>query len=92
MPGVVDCAAVGVADEVMGQEIKVVLVCDTAIPGAAIREYLAPKVPKYMLPRYVEQIDKLPRTETEKILWRHLQYVDDRVQDLEPRTKSARRT
>ena len=92
MPGVVDCAAVGVADEVMGQEIKVVLVCDMAIPGAAIREYLAPKVPKYMLPRYVEQIDKLPRTETEKILWRHLQYVDDRVQDLEPRTKSARRT
>jgi len=45
-----------------------------------------------MLPRYVEQIDKLPRTETEKILWRHLQYVDDRVQDLEPRTKSVRRT
>ena len=92
MPGVVDCAAVGVADEVMGQEIKVVLVCDTAVTGMAIRDYLAPKVPKYMLPRYVEFIDKLPRTETEKILWRHLQYIDDRVQDLQVAVQAARKT
>jgi len=40
----------------------------------------------------VEFIDKLPRTETEKILWRHLQYIDDRVQDLQVAVQAARKT
>lgn len=82
MAQVRDCAVVGVPDPIMGDEIKAVVVSEVPIPPRDLIRHLAEHVPDFMLPRYVEQIDHIPRTETEKILRRQLEYVDDRVVDL----------
>jgi acyl-CoA synthetase (AMP-forming)/AMP-acid ligase II len=80
--GVNDCAIVGVTDAIMGEEVKAVVVAAKDFDLGEIRRGLADKVPPYMLPRYVERVDSIPRTQTEKILRRELQYVDSRVVDL----------
>ena len=82
LPGIRDCAIVGVADPIMGEEVKAVIVTDDAFDLRDVRGRLADQVPTYMLPRFVERMATIPRTQTEKILRRELQYVDDRVTDL----------
>jgi crotonobetaine/carnitine-CoA ligase len=83
LPGIRDCAIVGVADPIMGEEIKaVVVVTDGNFDLHDVRRRLADQVPSYMLPRFVERVATIPRTQTEKILRRELQYIDDRVVDL----------
>lgn len=82
LDGVIDCAIVGVPDALMGEEIKAVLVAKEGFEPATIRGKLAGRVPHYMMPRFVECLDVIPRTQTEKILRRELQYLDDRVIDL----------
>lgn len=75
-PHVAQCACVGVPsgiasddDMVKDDDIKVFVV---TTPGAdltapALIEFLRPRMAKFMLPRYVEFIDKLPTTTTGKI-------------------------
>jgi len=82
MPGVADCAVVGVDDPVMGEEIKVVVVMETPVPPSTVVRHLTSLVPKYMLPRFVEFIDRIPKTETEKVQRNKLQYVRAGVHDL----------
>ncbi|MBR0874930.1 AMP-binding protein [Bradyrhizobium tropiciagri] len=82
LPGVRDCAIVGVADPIMGEEVKAVVVTDDDFDLRDVRGGLADQVPNYMLPRFVERVPAIPRTQTEKILRRELQYIDDRVTDL----------
>ena len=82
LKGVLDCAIVGVADPIMGEEIKAVVVTDGSFNLLEVRRHLADQVPSYMLPRYAEEVATIPRTQTEKILRRELQYIDDRVIDL----------
>lgn len=82
MPGVQDCAVVGVADPIVEEEIKAIVVGDHDLTAPSVREFMAGHVPAGMLPRYVEFADAIPKTETEKILRRQLQYVDHRVVDL----------
>ena len=84
MPGIADCAVVGVDDDVLGQEVKAVVVGAAEIPPASLRDYLAQHLPAFMLPRYVEFIDAVPKTETEKIQRHKIAYVDGRVHDLKP--------
>lgn len=80
--GVTDCAIVGVPDPIMGDEIKAVVVAAADFDLTSIRASLAAHVPRFMLPRYAERVDRIPRTQTEKILRRELEYVDDRVVEL----------
>jgi crotonobetaine/carnitine-CoA ligase len=83
MPGIADCAAVGVEDAVMGQEIKVVVVAGgEAIAPAAVLDFLRNRVPGFMLPRYVEFATAVPKTETEKVQRHKIAYVDTRVHDM----------
>jgi acyl-CoA synthetase (AMP-forming)/AMP-acid ligase II len=82
MPGVTDCAVVGVADEVQGQEVKAIVVCSAPGDGGAVVSYLTGKIPRFMLPRYVEFLDAIPKTETQKIQRFKLQYIDRSVIDL----------
>lgn len=83
MPGVVDCAAVGVSDPVQGEEIKVIVVADD-VRAPDVVTFLTGKVPRFMMPRYVEFMAAIPKTETQKIQRFKLQYLNASVVDLKP--------
>lgn len=85
MPGIYDCAVVAVPDPIMGEEIKAVLVPTCELDPMAVSTFLAGKIPQFMVPRYVEFVEVLPKTETEKILRFKLQYLDASVVDLQAR-------
>jgi crotonobetaine/carnitine-CoA ligase len=82
MPLVRDCAVVAVADAIVGDEIKAVLVCDAPMKPSDVRDFLKPLLPVFMLPRYIEFLSVIPKTETEKIQRNKLQYLNDNVHDL----------
>jgi carnitine-CoA ligase len=65
-PGVAECAAVGVDTDVGEQEIKICVVRRPAaseLTPRALIEYLIPRMPRYMVPRFVEFVVSLPKTE-----------------------------
>jgi crotonobetaine/carnitine-CoA ligase len=83
MPGVADCAVVGIDDAVLGQEIKVLVVPDAApLAPADVLAFLDGRVPSFMIPRYVEFAAAVPKTETEKVQRHKIAYVDARVHDM----------
>lgn len=83
MPGVADCAVVGVDDAVLGQEIKVLVVPEEApLAPADVVAFLDGRVPSFMIPRYVEFAASVPKTETEKVQRHKIAYVDARVHDM----------
>jgi len=68
-PGVQEAAAVGVPSELGEDDVKVAI---TVRPGSdftpqKLIEYLIPRVPRFMVPRYVEVMGTLPKTPTEKV-------------------------
>lgn len=82
MDAVSDCAVVAVPDPVTGDEIKVVIVPEGELDADSVHAFLADKLARFMLPRYIEFIAAIPKTETEKIQRNKLQYLDSRVHDL----------
>jgi crotonobetaine/carnitine-CoA ligase len=64
-PDVAECAAVGVDAGVGEQEIKICVVGRDGKPVDPVEliEFLIPRLPRFMVPRYVEQYDALPKTE-----------------------------
>jgi long-chain acyl-CoA synthetase len=73
MPGVLECAAVGVPDDKSGEAVKVVLVRkDASITEATVRAYCEANLTGYKRPRVVEFRDQLPKTPVGKILRREL--------------------
>jgi crotonobetaine/carnitine-CoA ligase len=82
MPGVSDCVIVGVADAVMDEEIKAVLVCSSPIEPVAARSYLAGHFPAFMLPRCVKFVAAIPKTEIQKIQRNRLVELGPMVVDL----------
>ncbi len=70
-PGVGECAAVGVASEFASDDdVKLVVVPQpnsVIVEPAALLMHLAQRLPHYMVPRYVEIVDALPRTPTNKV-------------------------
>ncbi len=66
-PGIVECAAIGVRTAHGDDECLVhVIVADPAtFDPADLIEFLTPRMPRHMVPRYVEVVDgDLPRNET----------------------------
>jgi hypothetical protein len=82
MPGVADCAIVGVPDPVMEQEVKAVIVTEKVMDPRSVRNWLAQHFPSYMLPRYVAFVDAIPKTETQKVQRNRLTSLDTSVFDL----------
>ena len=72
-PGVVECAAVGVADEKQGEAIKVFVVRkDPALTEEAVLRYCHDQLTGYKRPKQIEFRDALPKTNVGKILRREL--------------------
>ncbi len=64
-----ECAAFGVPADDGEEEVKIAVVAadpDSFDPARLI-EFLAPRLPRFMVPRYVEVVESLPRTATEKV-------------------------
>jgi long-chain acyl-CoA synthetase len=73
MPGVLECAAVGVPDAKAGEAVKVVIVRkDASITEADIRAYCEANLTGYKRPKIVEFRNDLPKTPVGKILRREL--------------------
>jgi long-chain acyl-CoA synthetase len=73
MPGVLECAAVGVADAKAGEAVKVVVVKkDAALTEADVRAYCEANLTGYKRPKVVEFRTELPKTPVGKILRREL--------------------
>ena len=68
-PDVVECAVVPVASEHTEQEVMAVVVPrpDATLDLAELIEFLAPRMAYFMVPRYVEVAEALPKTQTGKI-------------------------
>lgn len=72
-PGVIECAAVGIPDDVTGEQVKVFAVKnDPAVTEKDVREYCRERLTAYKVPKMVEFRDELPKTNVGKILRREL--------------------
>jgi long-chain acyl-CoA synthetase len=73
MPGVLECAAVGMPDDKAGEVVRVIVVRkDPAVTEAAIRAHCEANLTGYKRPRRVEFRDELPKTPVGKVLRREL--------------------
>jgi len=71
--GVMECAAVGVADESTGEAVKLVIVKkDPALTEEDVRAYCKTRLTGYKQPKVVEFRTELPKTPVGKILRREL--------------------
>ena len=73
MPGVLECAVIGVPDEHSGEAVKVFVVRkDPALTKEQVMDYCKAQLTGYKKPKYVEFRDELPKTNVGKILRRVL--------------------
>ena len=73
MPGILECAAVGIADAKAGEAVKLVIVRkDPAVTEADVRAYCEANLTGYKRPKIVEFRNDLPKTPVGKILRREL--------------------
>ncbi|MCC7100938.1 MAG: long-chain fatty acid--CoA ligase, partial [Rubrivivax sp.] len=73
MPGVLECAVVGMPDERTGEAVKAFVVRKAAsITEADVRAYCAANLTGYKRPRAIEFRSELPKTPVGKILRRAL--------------------
>jgi long-chain acyl-CoA synthetase len=73
MPGVAECAVVGVPDEKTGEAVKLVIVKrDPALTEEQVREFCHANLTGYKRPRVIEFRTDLPKTPVGKILRREL--------------------
>jgi acyl-CoA synthetase (AMP-forming)/AMP-acid ligase II len=72
-PGVIECAAIGVADEKQGEAIKVFVVkSDPTLTEEDVASHCRQNLTGYKMPKYIEFRDELPKTNVGKILRREL--------------------
>jgi long-chain acyl-CoA synthetase len=72
-PGVVECAAIGVADDKQGEAIKIFIVKnDPTLSEEDVAKFCKQNLTGYKVPKYIEFRDELPKTNVGKILRREL--------------------
>jgi long-chain acyl-CoA synthetase len=73
LPGVLECAVVGVPDEKTGEAVKLVIVKkDPSLTEEQVREFCRANLTGYKQPRVIEFRTELPKTPVGKILRREL--------------------
>jgi crotonobetaine/carnitine-CoA ligase len=82
-PEIAACAAVGVPDAVMGEEVKLVAVVHpgSRIGPADLHAFALPRMAEFMVPRYIELTDALPYTDVGKLKREELTGTGVRVWD-----------
>nr|ACC77399.1 acyl-CoA synthetase [Pseudomonas putida] len=84
LPGVLQCAAIGVPDEKSGEVIKVFIVVKPGmtVTKEQVMEHMRANVTGYKVPRHIEFRDSLPTTNVGKILRRELRDEELKKQGL----------
>jgi long-chain acyl-CoA synthetase len=73
MPGVLECAVIGVHDEKTGEAVKAVIVKrDPALSEAQVRAFCEQQLTGYKKPRLIEFRAELPKSTVGKVLRREL--------------------
>ena len=73
LPGVFECAVVGVPDEHSGEVVKVYIVKgDANLTESQVREHCKEQLTNYKRPKYIEFINELPKNTVGKTLRREL--------------------
>ncbi len=76
LPGVLECAAIGIPDEKSGEAVKLFIVKDDpTLAEGDIRAYCRDNFTAYKRPKYIEFRDELPKSNVGKILRRELRSV-----------------
>jgi amino acid adenylation domain-containing protein len=68
-PGVREAAAVAIPDEIIGNRIKAVISTHEshALKPVDLQQFCATRIPKYMIPEFIEFMAELPKTSTGKV-------------------------
>lgn len=76
-PAVLESAAVAVPSEWSEDEVMVVVVAQpgASVDPAALVAFLAERLPRFMVPRYVKVVDELPKTPTQKVMKAELRKI-----------------
>jgi len=73
LPGVLECAAIGIPDERSGEAVKLFVVkSDSTISEDDVASYCRDNFTAYKRPKYIEFRDELPKSNVGKILRREL--------------------
>ena len=73
MPGILECACIGVPDESSGEAVKVFAVkTDPDITAADITQFCRNGLAGYKVPKQVVFVDEVPKSSVGKILRREL--------------------
>ncbi|MGH3517315.1 MAG: AMP-binding protein [Haloechinothrix sp.] len=73
-PGVTASAVIGVPSPMSEEDVKafVVLAADADVTAEDLGRWCADRLPPYKAPRYIELVDRLPLTETQKVAKKQL--------------------
>ena len=68
-PSVLEAAAIGVPSEVGEEDVAVLVVTapDHSVDAVELVKFVARDLPRFAVPRYVEFVDSLPKTPSERI-------------------------
>ncbi len=72
---VVECAVIGVEDEMLGEAVKVFVVLNgnyKDIDEKYIINYCSSRLPKYKTPKYIKFLPSLPKNSSGKVLFKQL--------------------
>ncbi|MBI5109662.1 MAG: AMP-binding protein [Rhodocyclales bacterium] len=74
LPGVADCAVVGIPDEEFGEALAAQVVAEAGarLNADAIRTSLAERIAGYKVPRRIDIVDALPRDDNGKVIKRRI--------------------
>ncbi|MGA8115527.1 MAG: AMP-binding protein [Actinocatenispora sp.] len=68
-PAVLECAAIGIPSELEDEDVKIAVVLrpGSLLQAPELLAFCVERLPRFMVPRYVEFVDELPRTPTDKV-------------------------